>query len=312
MNHDHSSGAAPRPPQARPVRRNLDIGALRSLLAIDALGGMTAAAEQLNLTQSAVSMQIKRLEEALGLRLFVREGRRVTPTAAGTQLIEQAQRMLVIHDTVVDRLTTPRFEGEITLGVPHDIVHPHIPAVLRQFSARYPRMQVRMTVKNTLELLREMRAGELDLVLTTEERPGPEGRVLLTEPLVWVGARDGTAHERDPLPIAFAATCAFRAPTIAALDAAGLRWFDAVFEASDDPGVVATAADLAVRAELVHHHSAALVPIAHRGRLPELPSVSIVRYVRPRGAHELLTELAEMIELAFAHNIRSNDPAVAA
>ena len=281
------------------MRRNLDIAALRSLVAIDDCGGMTAAAARLHLTQSAVSMQVRRLEEALDLRLFVREGRRLSPTGAGAQLIEQARRLLAIHDTAIDRLTTPRYEGEISLGVPHDIVHPHVPAVLRAFSARFPRMKVRMTVRNTVDLLRDLHAGALDLALTTEDRPGPGGHVLLTEPLVWLGAANGSAHERDPLPIAFSATCAFRTAAVAALDAAGIRWFDAVFEASDDPGLVAAAADLAVRAELMHHHSAALTPISPRGRLPELPSVSIVRYVRQGGGHEVLAELAHMIDEAF-------------
>jgi len=282
------------------MRRNLDIAALRSLLAVDELGGMTAAAERLHLTQSAVSMQVKRLEEALGLRLFSREGRKISPTGEGAQLIDYARRMLSLHDEALDRLMTPRFEGSITLGVPHDIVHPRMPGVLRRFGADYPRMQVRMTVENTVDLLREFERGELDLILTTERRAGRGGRVLKTEPLVWVGAPDGRAHERDPLPIAFSATCAFRRVAIEALDAAGIEWFDAVLEASDDPGLVAAAADMAVRAHLGSDLANGVAPIQPPGRLPDLPVFAIVLYARSGDCHELVNELALMIEEAYA------------
>lgn len=282
------------------MRRNLDIAALRSLLAIEELGGMTAAAQRLNLTQSAVSMQVKRLEDALGIRLFSRDGRRITPTGEGVQLIDYARRVIALHDEVIERLVTPHYEGTITLGIPHDIVHPHMPVVLRRFGADFPRMQVRMTVSNTVELLREFKAGKLDLILTTERKAGRGGIALKTEPLVWVGAPDGHAHERDPLPIAFSATCAFRRAAIDALDAAGIEWFDAVLEASDDPGLVAAAADMAVRAHLGSDSADGVVPVRPRGRLPELPAFAIVLYAREGDRHELVDRLVGMIREAYS------------
>ena len=112
--------------------RNLDITVLRSFVAVAEAGGVTRAAGFLNLTQSAVSMQLKRLEEMLGLRLLERSGRGVSLTPAGAQLLSYAQRMVEMNDEIYTRLTCQSWEGEIVLGVPHDIVYPVIPQVLQR------------------------------------------------------------------------------------------------------------------------------------------------------------------------------------
>ena len=107
--------------------RNFDLTALRSFVAISDAGGVTRAAGFLNLTQSAVSMQIKRLEDMLQIEVLDRTGRKVALTAAGEQLLGYARRMLALNDEAFGRLTHNSFEGEIVLGVPHDIVYPNIP-----------------------------------------------------------------------------------------------------------------------------------------------------------------------------------------
>jgi len=101
--------------------RNLDLTALRSFVAVAETGGVTKAAGFLNLTQSAVSMQLKRLEEGLGLDLLDRSGRGIALTGTGEQLLGYARRMLALNDEVYTRLTSQEFEGEIALGVPHEV-----------------------------------------------------------------------------------------------------------------------------------------------------------------------------------------------
>ena len=118
--------------------RNLDMTTLRSFVAVADSGGVTRAAGFLHLTQSAVSMQLKRLEELLAVDLFDRSGRSIALTAEGEQLLVFARRMLALNDEAVRRLTDQAYEGEITLGVPHDIVYPAIPRVLKQFHALVP------------------------------------------------------------------------------------------------------------------------------------------------------------------------------
>ena len=126
--------------------RNIDMTALRSFAAVAEVGGVTKASGFLNLTQSAVSMQLKRLEESLDTKLLDRSGRGVTLTGAGEQLLGYARRMLALNDELFGRLTDQAYEGEIILGVPHDIVYPAIPQALHRFAAEYPRVKVRFGV----------------------------------------------------------------------------------------------------------------------------------------------------------------------
>ncbi|MEL6218310.1 MAG: LysR family transcriptional regulator, partial [Pseudomonadota bacterium] len=124
--------------------RNLDLTALRSFVTVAETGGVTKAAHQLNLTQSAVSMQIKRLEDMLQQPLLDRAGRRVALTAHGEQLLGYGRRILAINDEVISRMMHTSFEGEVRFGVPTDIVYPNIPRVLRQFDREFPRVKIQL------------------------------------------------------------------------------------------------------------------------------------------------------------------------
>ena len=122
--------------------RNFDITTLRSFVAVAETGGVTKAAGFLHLTQSAVSMQLKRMEEALDVALLDRSGRTVALTADGEQLFAYAKKMVELNDEAWRRLTANEFEGEITLGVPHDIIHPYIPPILKRFAMRDAKRRV--------------------------------------------------------------------------------------------------------------------------------------------------------------------------
>ena len=126
------------------IPRQLDLTALRSLVAVADTGGITRASSVLNLTQSAVSMQLKRLEEALDLSLLDRTARTVAFTSAGEQLLGYARRLLALNDEALARLTDTAYEGEVVLGVPHDIIYPAIPQVLSRFNCDFPRVKVQL------------------------------------------------------------------------------------------------------------------------------------------------------------------------
>ena len=176
------------------MARNLDITALRSFVAVADCGGVTRAAGYLNLTQSAVSMQLKRLEESLDSHLLDRSARTIALTASGEQLLSYARRMLELNDEVYGRLTAQEYEGEIVLGVPHDIVYPSIPQVLQQFHANFPRMRVNLVSSYTLKLKEMFARGEADLIMTTEDGLDAGGETIAELPLVWIGAIGGSAH----------------------------------------------------------------------------------------------------------------------
>lgn len=281
------------------MRRNLDLASLRALAAIADFGGVTRAANVLNLTQSAVSMQIKRLEDSLGLSLLDKVGRGVQLTAEAEQLLSYGRRMLAINDEAVSMLVDTPYEGEIVLMVPHDIVYPHIPQVLRHFTQAYPRMQVRLQAMNTQIGKRAFEAGECDLVLTTEERCDPGGETLTRLPLIWIGAPGGQAWRQRPLPLALGRNCAFRPGIVAALDKAGIPWEAAVDTDSDRTQEAAVSCDIAIHALLAGTEPPNAERISHGGALPELSTRLVNLYVHPRATSPGVTALADLLRKAW-------------
>ena len=279
--------------------RNLDLGTLRSLVTIAESGSMTRAAARLFMTQSAISMQIKRLENHLGFRVLERSPQGMTPTAEGQQLLHYAERLLAINDEAMGRLTSPDYEGQIRFGAPGDIIYPHIPAVLRDFSRDYPRVRVQLTSSRSMLLKKELRQGLQDVVLTTEPAADEGGEVISTRPLLWTGAADGTAWKRRPLPIGFARTCAFRGTATRALDEAGIEWIDAVNSDDASAAEAMTAADLCIAAELESAVLDSRVPVEHGGQLPALPPHSIVLYAGADLSAPLLGSLCNYLRRAF-------------
>lgn len=282
------------------VKRNLDMTALRALLAVHDQGGVTRAASVLNLTQSAVSMQIKRLEDSLGLELFERRGRAMVPTAAGEQLMSYSRRMLSLNDEVVGRLTDADLSGEIRLAVPYDIVTPVIPPILQAFLRAYPRMKLRLQATHTHKALSLFRDRECDLILTTEDFCPPEAETLCERDLVWIGARGGSCWQERPLRLAVGRYCAFRASVIRALDSAGIPWLAAVESESDRTLEAAVTCDMAVHTLLAGTEPASTAQIDHGGALPDLTRQKINLYLHPNEDAPGVLALAEMMREGWA------------
>ncbi len=281
--------------------RNLDITTLRSFIAVADHGGVTRAAGFLHLTQSAVSMQLKRLEELLGLELLDRSGRTIALTASGEQLLAYARRMIALNDEVIGRLTDQAFEGEVVLGVPHDVVHPFIPRVLKRFNASFPRVSVNLVTSNTRQLKEEFARGAFDLILTTESGAGEGAETLHQMPLRWVGALNGSAWRQKPLRLGFCRNCIFRPVATTALDDVGIEW-DMSIDSDSDRTVEATvSADLAVGVLLEGTQPSHQELIDHAGVLPDLPVQFINLYGAERVREEYVAELANLLRQNFNH-----------
>ncbi|MCV3272991.1 LysR family transcriptional regulator [Roseobacter sinensis] len=280
--------------------RNLDITTLRSFVAVADAGGVTRAAGFLHLTQSAVSMQLKRLEELLGVELLDRSGRTIALTASGEQLLIYARRMVALNDEVVGRLTDQAYEGEIVLGVPHDIVYPVIPQVLKQFHAAFPRVRVRLVSSYTRALKEMFEKGECDLILTTEKALETGGEILDEKPLRWIGAPGGTAWRQTPLRLAFGRQCTFRPHVVEALDLAEIPW-EVMVETESDRTIEATvSADLAVHTMIEGTEPPHLQRVEHNGALPELPSQLINLYGAQSSKNVMHDTLADFLRRAFS------------
>lgn len=279
--------------------RNLDITILRSFVTVVESGGVTRASGLLNLTQSAVSMQIKRLEELLDAQLLDRSNRQISLTPEGEQVLGYARKMVEMNDVIFSRLTDQVFEGELILGVPHDIVYPFIPQVLSKFNAEFPRMRVQLQASHTVLLKKQFARGECELILTTEYDLGENGETLSTLPLRWVGAPGGNAWKKRPLHIAFGQKCRFRQIGLQKLEDAGIAWESAVESASDRTIEATISADLAVGAMLEGTEPPQLELIQHNGALPDLSVQDINMYLAP-SANMVTTRLADLIRLAYA------------
>ncbi len=285
------------------IARNLDLTALRSFVAVADTGGVTRAAAQLHLTQSAVSMQLKRLEESLNQSLLDRSNRSVTPTAQGELLLSYGRRLLALNDEVWNRMTDTKFEGEVVFGVPHDIVYPHIPKVLKQFSQAYPRVKVNLVSSFTTELKAMFAAGDCDVILTTEAGRD-ENAVKLTElDLVWYGAPNGTAWKERPLRMASEKQCIFRAISAKALDQAGIDWEMGVDTTSSMTVEASLSADIAVHARLKGTGPQFLEEIEHGGALPELPKFQVNMLVATTAQNPIARELGEMVRAAYCEDM---------
>ncbi|MFW2587698.1 LysR family transcriptional regulator [Sagittula sp. SSi028] len=286
--------------------RNLDITVLRSFVAVAEAGGVTRAAGFLNLTQSAVSMQLKRLEDMLGLQLLDRAGRGVTLTPAGAQLLGYAQRMVELNDEIYTRLTCQEWEGEIVLGVPTDIVYPVIPQVLQRMGRTHPRVKVRLISSFTKSLKAQFARGLVDVILTTEPQVGEGGETLLEVPLRWVGALNGQALKARPLRVAFCRSCGFREHVLGALDGADLPWELAVDSDSDMTVDATVSADLAVSARL-HGHVPAFVDYIEDDMLPPL-GAQLINLYEGKGKKGITQILCDYIRQGMMQAGAENTP----
>jgi len=287
--------------------RHLDLAALRSLVSISETRSVTQAAAMNFLTQSAVSMQMKRLEQQTGTKLIERVGRGVSLTDDGEKLASYARQMLAINDEAWTRLVNDEFDGELTLGVPFDIVNPHIPIILREARDRYPRIKVKLVSSLTCYLKERFAEGTIDIAITTEARVDRRAEELVRTDLHWWGACGGDAHRQSPLPVAICRNCAMKPEVTRVLGKAGIPW-EFVSDTDTDAAVHAmVSADLAVTpavgVQTISHCQR--LPV---GLLPELPRFRINLYVENARNPMLAQAIAEIVRDVYRRVL--HDPVV--
>lgn len=281
------------------MHRNLDLVSLRTLIAVAESGGMTRAANLLHMTQSAVSMQMKRLEDQLSVQLLKRDGRKVVATVEGDRLISYAKRLLDINNEAVRSLSESLYDASITCGVSDDIVHPYLPQIVSGLHQSHPRLGVNIERDFSYFLRRGLKNGVYDVILTTELAPAEGGEALMQHELVWMTKPGGVCWQRRPLPVALSHNCMFRKPALEALDKAGVNWIDVTQSMNDTSALVCSAADLGVRAEMVCHCYSGLSQIEHDGALPALPGYNVVMYFSPGLNKEIADEFATIARRVF-------------
>lgn len=288
-------------PRMAAPSRNIDVALLRAFVAVVEAGSVTRAAHLLNLTQAAVSQQLKRLEELFGTQLFDRTNRALRTSADGERLLPYAQSMLTMNDALWGLMSKPHYEGALRVGIPHDVVEPNIPPVLKRFDRAWPRVHVTLISGITVDLIAALEAGDLDVALSTQPTTPKEAELLLRDPLVWAGVPGGQAHLRRPLPVSFGSpSCAFRASAIAALANVKRDWRP-VCEATALDAVKATIyADTAVSPMLLSAVPSDLMVLEAEDGLPALPPFCINMHLRRSGRTAIAEEFASFVRQEFA------------
>lgn len=290
----------------------LDIPVLKSFVAVVETGGFTRAADRVHLTQSAVSLHVKRLEEATGKRLLERSSRSVGLTPDGELLLAYARRILQLHDEAGARLAAPDLDGAVRFGVPEYVRQAEVAGLIARFHRVHPRVRLDLVVGPSSDLLGRLAAGELDLAVAVDcSGDADAGEVLWREPRVWLASADASPEREDPLPLAlFQPPCFTRTEVVAALDRAGVAWRIAATSPGSSALLSAAQAGIAVTALPESAAGPGLRVVGAREGLPPLPDYRFALFGLRADAPPSVRRFAEEVRAAFAR--RGAPAAVAA
>jgi DNA-binding transcriptional LysR family regulator len=205
--------------------RHLDMQQFRTLSTLAKTGSFTATARQLCKTQSAITHQIHRLENTLGIPLFEKQGRNRVLTEDGHKLLQYANKMLALNDEIFRVFQERQTQGVIRLGAPHDTVETLLPSILRFINQMLPQVWVDTRIERAPKLLELLRSGETDIIISARFCQDFEGLVLKRSPTVWLCAADYIHRPEEPIPLILAqGTSIYREMAVAALEQAHVRW----------------------------------------------------------------------------------------
>ena len=208
-----------------PTLANLDIDLLRTFVTVVETGSFTRTGEALGRTQSAISVQIKRLETQLDKPLLHRAGRTFELTDDGDQLLDYARRILAINDDAVSKITASPVTGRILLGTCEEFAEHCLADILGPFAHGHPGVRLEINVDKSVKLLEGLRNGQFDLALANRMPGEGDAPSIVREPLVWVARDDFPADASRSIPLVIGRTeCFWRRFATDALEAAGLDW----------------------------------------------------------------------------------------
>ncbi|MGB0721326.1 MAG: LysR substrate-binding domain-containing protein [Gammaproteobacteria bacterium] len=273
---------------------NFEIELLRALVSIVDLGSFSRAASALHRTQAAVSLQMQRLENAAGVALFRREGRRRVLTHQGELMLSHARRILAAHDQAVAAMDQAASVGLLRLGASQGLADSALPGLLRRLRQDYPRVRLEVRVASSERLLEWFSAGELDLSLSVSMGGNADGDLLSTQDVEWVVPAYWQGAGSDPIPLAlFAGTCGFKDLALRSLEEVGLPWYVSFSADSLHALLEAVAAGVGITARTRSAVGDGMRVATAGDGLPSLPGVDLRLQHNPRSA--LATQLCQSI-----------------
>jgi DNA-binding transcriptional LysR family regulator len=282
----------------------LDVRVLRSFVSVVETGSITETARRLGRTQPAITLQMKRLEDALGKPLFRPDTRRPLLTDDGDMVLNYAKSILKLHDELLARLSSPDIEGHVILGTPDLYAAYLLPAILALFREAFPRIQVELRCSLSTPLVALVQRGEVDIALVTRMRGFAGGQVVRQEQLVWVMGEGYELHRTNPVPLALLPPGnIYRDHAIEGLERAGRNWRIACVSESVGGLQAAVFSGMAIS---VLGRSAVVPGMRQIGiaeYFPPLPKVDLLLYRAPGIA----TPAAMALHEYLAHNLRPDE-----
>jgi len=270
---------------------------LRAFVAVKETGGFTRAARRLHLTQSAVSHQIRKLEEQVGRPLLFRTTRSLALTEDGEDFLLHAIQILESIDALGRRFQPSKVSGIVRFGVPENFMGEQLPTLLNQFARAYPAVRLDVTVGTYLDLRAKVAAGELDLaVVLSEPKSRANDEVLLKTKFVWVAAETFDLPEGASLPLAFApAPCVDRRVGIKALNRTNIEWHIAFTSPSQEGIRTAVLAGIAAAIQIQNDVRQGMRVIDGKYGLPALPKAEFTIISKKGEATPAIAEFARML-----------------
>jgi DNA-binding transcriptional LysR family regulator len=294
------------------ARTNLDLDILRTLAVAHDRGGLAQAAEHLGRTPSAISLQIKRLQEDLGAPIFRKRGRRLVLTEAGEIALSYARRILGVNDELLDKVLGANVAGHIRVGCPQDFAL-LLPPVLSRFSSLYPRMQIELRVEGSTVLADAIKRSQLDLAIVIGHEERTEAEAMGYLDVVWIASPTFAPPRNQPLPLsALSSQCIFRRRAIEHLEAKKIPYRIAAVSPSLDGLWAALIGGLGVTARIALNLPEGLI---WAGSLYGLPSLGQLPVTLQRTTHSegvaidrMAALLSQSLKLALFSKSKEKTP----
>jgi DNA-binding transcriptional LysR family regulator len=274
----------------------IDIDQLRTFIAIAETGSFTKAAEVVNKTQSAVSMQMKRLEERIERPIFARDGRASKLTEDGQRLLDYARRLVKLNVETLAAFSDGQLSGRVRLGVPDDYADRYLPEIMARFSRAYPAVELSVLCEPSVDLLERIDANEIDLAIVTNCSSKRTSETFRRERLLWVTSNRHSTHTESPIPLALGRpSCAWRRIAIEQMESIGRPY--RVLYSSSNAGAVAAAvlSGFAVSVLAESGLRPGMRVLTAADGFPELPSCRVGLVRNPHETTALADALAEHI-----------------
>jgi DNA-binding transcriptional LysR family regulator len=279
-------------------RQTFELDVLRTFVTGLELNSFARAGDRLGRSASAISLQMRKLEEQVGQPLLRRQGRGLVPTETGELLLGYARRLLTLNDEAFSALSqVAALDGQVRLGIPEDLAETWLPPLLARFADMHPAVRLEARVDSGAHLQADFQSGKLDLALTWANPGAPQARPVVEQDMVFIAASDWRHDASKPLPLVlFDPPCGFRDRATTSLDRAGIAWWPAFTSRSLSGLYAAVRAGLGVTARTRENLPPALAPLS--AGLPDLGRITLVLHANTKtspAARALEREILERL-----------------